>query len=60
MYNYTYPFKVSDMSSQDFIDFIDIRAGRDLGKSSSPAPCPKGKKSAGVIGSQQHKLPIYS
>ena len=44
----------------DFIDFIDIRAGRDLGRSSSPAPCPKGRKSAGVIRSQQDKHPIYS
>ncbi|XP_059574512.1 uncharacterized protein LOC102558336 isoform X1 [Alligator mississippiensis] len=43
-----------------FIDFIDVRAGRDLGRSSSPAPRPKGRKSAGVIGSQQDKHPVSS
>uniref|UniRef100_A0A7M4EUB7 Coiled-coil domain-containing protein 167 n=1 Tax=Crocodylus porosus TaxID=8502 RepID=A0A7M4EUB7_CROPO len=36
-----------------FIDFIDIRAGRDLGRSSSPAPCPKGRKSAGIDGLEE-------
>uniref|UniRef100_A0A7M4DV08 Zinc finger protein 704 n=1 Tax=Crocodylus porosus TaxID=8502 RepID=A0A7M4DV08_CROPO len=41
-------------------DFIDIRAGRDLGRSLSPAPHPKGRKSAAVIGSQQDKHPICS
>ena len=42
--------RVQGFGPNDLINFIDIRAGRDLGRS-SPAPCPRGRKSAGITGS---------